>query len=60
MIKRKPPTDDKQQSKRFIEKARELGAETDSSTADAVMGRLARTPPTPHSKAKPKKRRAAC
>ena len=35
------------QSKRFIEAARELGCDEDTSAADALMGRLARTPPQP-------------
>ena len=36
------------QSEKFIEKARELGlGNMDASAADAVMGRLAKTPPEP-------------
>lgn len=46
--------DDKEQSKRFIEKARELEANDDDSKADMLMGRLARTPPDPKPAKKPK------
>jgi hypothetical protein len=45
--------DDPEQSCRFIEKARQLEADEDRSNADALMGKLARTPPDP--KPKPKK-----
>lgn len=38
------------QSDRFIQTAREIGADENSSAADALMGRLARTPPQPKSK----------
>ena len=40
--------DDKEQSKRFIEKAREIGADEESSSADEVMGKLGKTKPDPH------------
>ncbi len=43
--------DDKEQSKRFIEKAREIGADEDKSVADEVMGNLHQKPPEPHKKA---------
>jgi hypothetical protein len=47
--------DDKEQSKRFIEKAREIGADEEkSSAADALMGQLAKLPPEPRTKPKPK------
>jgi hypothetical protein len=39
--------DDKQQSRLFIEKAREIGAEEDRSDADELLGRLAKMPPEP-------------
>jgi len=39
--------DDKAQSKRFIETAREIGAADDDSAADALMGKLAKQPPEP-------------
>lgn len=35
------------QSKAFIEKAHEIGADENTSAADELMGRLARTPPQP-------------
>jgi hypothetical protein len=44
----KPKPDDKEQSRRFIETAREVEADEESSAADAVMGRLAKQPPEPH------------
>ena len=46
----KRPPDDKQQSKLFIEKAREIGADEEKSAADDLMGRLAKTPPKPKRK----------
>jgi hypothetical protein len=45
---------DKEQSKLFIEKAREIGADEEKSGADALMGRLAKVPPKPRIKSKPK------
>lgn len=39
--------DDKEQSKRFIEKAREIGADDENSTADELMRRMAKRPPQP-------------
>jgi hypothetical protein len=39
--------DDKEQSKLFIEKAREIGADEDKSAADELMKRLAKKPPEP-------------
>jgi len=39
--------DDKAQSKRFIETAREIGANEEDSAADALMGKLAQQPPHP-------------
>jgi hypothetical protein len=39
--------EDKKQSKLFIDKAREIGADEDKSAADEVIGRLAKTPPEP-------------
>jgi hypothetical protein len=44
--------DDKEQSKLFIEKAREIGADEKRSAADKLMGRLAKTKPEPRAKAK--------
>jgi hypothetical protein len=46
--KQKPiKPDDKEQSKLFIEKAREIGADEKHSAADKLMERLARTKPEP-------------
>jgi hypothetical protein len=39
--------DDKEQSKLFIEKAREIGADEKHSAADKLMERLAKTKPEP-------------
>jgi hypothetical protein len=39
--------DNPEQSRLFIEKAREIGADEDKSAADALIGRLAKTPPEP-------------
>jgi len=48
--------DDAEQSKRFIEKARELDASGDHALGDLLMGRLAEMKPAPRT---PKKGRAA-
>ncbi len=45
--------DDPEQSRLFIEKAREIGADEEHSTSDDVIGQLAKKPPEP--RAKPKK-----
>ena len=52
-----PPAkvDDREQSKLFIKKAREIKADEDRSGADELLGRLARMPPQPHQKAPRKK-----
>jgi hypothetical protein len=50
--KRRPKLKDKKQSARFIEAARELGADTSSEHFDAVLGRMAVVKPQP---SKPKK-----
>jgi hypothetical protein len=44
--------DDPAQSKAFLEKAREIGADEKRSLADVLIGRMAKVPPQP--KAKPK------
>jgi hypothetical protein len=44
--------DDKQQSKAFIEKAREIEADEKNSAADKLMERLAKTKPEPRTKEK--------
>lgn len=43
----RPPrlADDREQSKLFIKKAREIEADEESSAADEVLGRLAKKPP---------------
>jgi hypothetical protein len=47
-VRAKP--DDPDQSRAFIEKAREIGAAEDKSAADELMARLARTSPEPREK----------
>lgn len=42
--------DDKEQSKLFIEKAREIGADGKRSAADKLMGKLAKMKPEPKSR----------
>jgi hypothetical protein len=44
---RKFSRDDPEQSKAFIEKAREIEADEKHSAADKLMERLAKTPPKP-------------
>jgi hypothetical protein len=44
--------DDKEQSRLFIEKARELGADKRQSAADKLIGHLAKKPPEPRKKPK--------
>ncbi len=59
MVKTKSPEhkpDDKEQSKLFIEKAREIGADGEKSAADELIGRLAKMPPQPQSASKIKRR----
>jgi hypothetical protein len=54
--KKKTPSgirpDDEEQSKLFIEKAREIEADDDRSAADELLGRLAKMPPEPRNKPK--------
>jgi hypothetical protein len=40
--------DDSKQSRLFIKKAREVGADEDKSAADELLGHLHRKPPKPH------------
>ena len=47
-----PKADDKAQSKAFIEKAREIGADVDRSASDELLRRLAKMPPQPKMKSK--------
>ena len=44
--------DDKEQSKLFVEKAREIGADNDRSAADGLLVHLAKRPPQPKTKSK--------
>ena len=47
-MKKSPKPADKVQSKRFIETARKVGADRDSTAAsDEAMGRLVKQPPEP-------------
>jgi hypothetical protein len=46
----KNQADDKEQSRAFIEKAREIEADEKHSAADKLMERLAKTKPDPHKK----------
>jgi hypothetical protein len=48
--KLKKASSDKSQSLAFIEKAREIGADGESSRAEELMGRLAKMPPEPKQK----------
>lgn len=47
---RKQDRDDPQQSRLFIEKAREIGADTDESRAEELIKKLAKKPPEPRKK----------
>jgi hypothetical protein len=51
---RQKQVDNKEQSKLFIEKAREIGADEEKSVADELIGKLAKLPPQPRIKTKPK------
>jgi hypothetical protein len=51
MVK-KAQRDDPEQSKAFIEKAREIEADEKRSAADKLMERLAKTRPEPRAKSK--------
>jgi hypothetical protein len=51
---KKPKPDDPEQSREFIKKAREIGADEEKSAADILMGQLAKLPPEPRIKSKPK------
>jgi hypothetical protein len=56
MVKMRPKTkpgknrDDPEQSKLFIAKAREIGADGKQSAADELLGHLAKMPPQPKAK----------
>jgi len=47
---------DPEQSRLFIEKARDIGADEEKSAADELIGRLAKTPPQPRTTSKTKGR----
>lgn len=47
---RKNRPDDEEQSRLFIEKAREIGADEKKSGADELIGQLAKKPPEPRKK----------
>ncbi len=40
-------SDDHEQSRLFVEKAREIGADEEKSDADEILGHLAKKPPKP-------------
>jgi hypothetical protein len=46
------------QSRAFIEKAREIGADEEKSGADELLGRLAKMPPEPRAKGRGRAARA--
>ncbi len=48
MPRRATKPDNKSQSKLFIEKAREIGADEEHSAADELLARLAKTPKDQH------------
>ena len=48
--KNKYKPDDKEQSKLFLKKAREIGADEETSESDELIGQLARKPPEPRKK----------
>ena len=50
MKKKTLKQDDPEQSKAFIDKAHELGADKDESKSDDLIGRLAKKPPEPRKK----------
>jgi hypothetical protein len=51
--RRRAKQDDPGQSLLFIEKAREIGADEEKSSADELMRQLAKTPPEPRKKSGP-------
>ena len=50
MKKPKIQYEDEGQSRLFIEKAKEIGADKKKTESDKVIGRLAKTPPNPRKK----------
>jgi hypothetical protein len=55
MRRKKQQPEDEDQSRRFIETAREIGADEESSEADGLLGRLAKQPPEARTKVKKRK-----
>lgn len=49
-MSKKLPRDDDEQSRLFIKKAREIGADEKNSRADELIGHLAKKPPEPRKK----------
>jgi hypothetical protein len=49
-MKQKTKRDDPEQSRLFIKKAREIGADEKQSEADVLLERLAKMPPQPRKK----------
>jgi len=49
---KKMKRDDTEQSKLFLKKAREIGADEERSEADELIGQLAKKPPDPRAKKK--------
>jgi hypothetical protein len=47
---KQPERDDDEQSRLFIKKARELGADEERSASDELLGRLAKMAPEPRKK----------
>jgi hypothetical protein len=47
---RRAKPDDKDQSRRFMDAAREIGADENTSVADELIGRLAKQPREPKAK----------
>ena len=62
MLKRKTPPkrrrlDDPEQSRLFVKKAREIGADEEDSAADALLGALHKKPHEPRTEGPQRKRR---
>jgi hypothetical protein len=50
--RRRVQPDDREQSKLFMEKAREISADENRSAADELLGHLHKKPPEPHTQRK--------
>jgi hypothetical protein len=55
---KRPTRDDPEQSRLFVKKAREIGADEDRSAADDLLGVLHKKPPQPHPKPEKARRRS--